>query len=99
MIIKGSMNYDSHGRRRRRIQARRKKKAPMGWSPVKRKEYQANKERNKQKKIASAPIGEYKVPKDTSYKKEISKQYTVAIAYNKGAYQVIPNSDVKHIGK
>ena len=48
MIIKGSMNYDSHGRRRRRIQARRKKKAPMGWSPVKRKEYQANKERNKQ---------------------------------------------------
>ena len=53
----------------------------------------------KQKKIASAPIGEYKVPKDTSYKKEISKQYTVAIAYNKGAYQVIPNSDLKHIGK
>ena len=97
MIIKGSMNYDSHGRRRRRIQARRKKKAPMGWSPVKRKEYAENKKRNQQYK--SAPIGEYKVPKDTSYKKEISKQYTVAIAYNKGAYQVIPNSDLKHIGK
>ena len=56
-------------------------------------------ERNKQKIIASAPVGEYNVPKDTSYKKEISNQYTVAIGYNKGAYQVIPNSDLKHIGK
>ena len=99
MIIKGSMNYDSHGRRRRRIQAKRKKKASMGWSPVKRKEYQANKERNKQKKIASAPIGEYKVPKDTSYKKEVSKSYTLAPAYNKGAYQVISKENIKHIGR
>ena len=32
-------------------------------------------------------------------KKEISKGYTVAPAYNKGAYQVIPKTDVKHIGK
>ena len=32
-------------------------------------------------------------------KREISKGYTVAPAYNKGAYQVIPRTDVKHIGK
>jgi len=34
-------------------------------------------------------------------KKEYPKLegYTVAIAYNKGAYQVIPNSDIKYIGK
>ena len=32
-------------------------------------------------------------------KREISKQYTLAPAYNKGAYQVIPKSDLKHIGK
>ena len=32
-------------------------------------------------------------------KREISKRYTVAPAYNKGAYQVIPKTDVKHIGK
>ena len=32
-------------------------------------------------------------------KREISKGYTVAPAYNKGAYQVIPKTDVKHIGK
>jgi len=28
-----------------------------------------------------------------------SSKYTIAPAYNKGAYQVIPKSDVKHIGK
>ena len=100
MIIKGSMNYDQHGRRRKRkvrFSGNRKKVKPSGWSVTKRKEYADNKKRKQQYK--SAPIGEYKVPKDNSYKKEISKQYTVAIAYNKGAYQVIPNSDVEHIGK
>ncbi len=30
---------------------------------------------------------------------EISKNYTVAPAYNKGAYQVIPKGDVEWIGK
>ena len=30
---------------------------------------------------------------------EISKHYTVAPAYNKGAYQVIPKGDVEWIGK
>ena len=49
-----------------------------------------------------APVAkptEYKTPEDTSYKKEISKQYTVSFAYNKGAYQVIPKNEVKDIGK
>ena len=47
----------------------------------------------------SAKSTEYKTPEDTSYKKEISKQYTVSIAYNKGNYQVIPKDEVKDIGK
>ena len=32
-------------------------------------------------------------------KKEISSRYTVAPAYNKGAYQVIPKECIKDIGK
>lgn len=36
---------------------------------------------------------------DTSYKRDISSQYTIAPAYNKGAYQVISCNDIKHIGK
>lgn len=48
------------------------------------------------KRLAETP---YTPPPDNSYKREISKQYTIAPAYNKGAYQVIPRQDVKHIGK
>ena len=36
---------------------------------------------------------------DDSYKKEVSQNYTVAIGYNKGGYQVIPKSEIKDIGK
>ena len=32
-------------------------------------------------------------------KQQISSSYTVAPAYNKGAYQVVPKNEVKHIGK
>jgi len=39
------------------------------------------------------------VVKDDSYKKEISKNYTVAPAYNKGAYQVIGKNNIKDIGR
>jgi len=48
------------------------------------------------KRLAETP---YTPPPDNSYKREISKNYTIAPAYNKGAYQVIPRQDVKHIGK
>ena len=37
--------------------------------------------------------------KTEDYKQEVSSQYTIAPAYNKGAYQVVPKSDLKHIGK
>ena len=36
---------------------------------------------------------------DDSYKQEISSKYTIAPAYNKGAYQVISRDSVKYIGK
>jgi len=32
-------------------------------------------------------------------KLKISSTYTIAPAYNKGAYQVVPKNEVKHIGK
>jgi len=32
-------------------------------------------------------------------KQQISSNYTIAPAYNKGAYQVIPNNEIKLIGK
>ena len=39
---------------------------------------------------------------DAKWQKEkldISSSYTVAPAYNKGAYQVVPKNEIKHIGK
>ena len=41
----------------------------------------------------------YETPEDTSWKAKESKNFTIAPAYNKGAYQVIPRKDVEHIGK
>ena len=37
--------------------------------------------------------------RDDSWKKDISSGYTIAPAYNKGAYQVIGKDNIKDIGK
>lgn len=37
--------------------------------------------------------------KDDSYKLEISKQYPVAIAYNKGGYMVLRQEEIRDAGK
>ena len=51
---------------------------------------------------SSSTSSKTKCKNDTLSKEErlaISKKYTVAPAYNKGAYQVIPRGDVEWIGK
>jgi len=47
----------------------------------------------------SGALTKYQPAKDVSYKREVSKNFTVAPAYNKGAYQVIPTTDVHLIGR
>ena len=100
MIIKGSLGYDQYGRKRKAVQKRSKKPTrsssgqDTGFSSQQR-EF----EPRTGHQYPSAPVKPYTVPEDMSYKKEVSKQYTVAIAYNKGAYQVIPRKEVKDIGK
>ena len=52
--------------------------------------------------VSSTNSSKTKYKNDTLSKEErleISKQYTVAPAYNKGAYQVIPKGDIEWIGK
>ena len=92
-MIKGSMMYDQHGRKRKVKNLYKSKKAKPNF------DVQMKKKFKEVSDIPSAPVGEYTVPKDNSYKKDISKQYTVSIAYNKGAYQVIGKSNIKDIGK
>jgi hypothetical protein len=43
--------------------------------------------------------GTYTPAPDNSYKVEESKNFTVAPAYNKGAYQVINRNSIKDIGR
>jgi len=96
MIIKGNLQYDQFGRKRKsKLHKAVKSTATQEWktfAPV-------PTFRRTTKEYPSAPLSQYTTPRDSSYKKEVSSKYTVSIAYNKGAYQVIPKEEVKHIGK
>ena len=102
MIIKGSLNYDSHGRRRKTVRTKRKSHKSK-WTKVGAVAQQGEHRICTAKVAGSIPVSSTNAGKgtavDNSWKVEISKKYTVAPAYNKGAYQVIPPSDVEHIGK
>ena len=102
MIIKGSLNYDSHGRRRKTVRTKRKSHKSK-WTKVGAVAQQGERRTCTAKVAGSIPVSSTNAGKgtkvDNSWKVEISKQYTVAPAYNKGAYQVIPREDVEHIGK
>ena len=97
MIVKGSMNYDQFGRKRKKRVSKGRKSSQNMTKTFK--SSQKTTKSSKKPIYPSAKPTEYKTPEDTSYKREISKQYTVSIAYNKGNYQVIPRNEVKDIGK
>lgn len=101
MLYTNTLRYDMNGRRRKKQSPKgpcyKKMKAPAfnpmhaSGGPVR---------RDEGKTYKSAPIQSQCVEKiDDSFKKNVSKKYTVAPAYNKGAYQVVSNENIKHIGK
>ncbi len=98
MIIHGSINYSPCGRKRKTVANRKRKVARASGRPLAKPQYLKDMEEfdakyPSMKTTSSKPI------EDTSYKQEISRQYTISVAYNKGAYQVIPKGEVKWIGK
>ena len=107
MNMGGSLRYDMSGRKRKNykknnptVKRTQNKSKPM--KPQTNAVLEAHKEH--MKKYPSMPMGAasgkgtVNVDWDKQ-KKEISKGYTVAPAYNKGAYQVIGKSNIKDIGK
>ena len=96
MIIQGSMRYSPSGRKRK----------TNAWKKQVKPKFVAQKIKKFQKQDTSPEIPslihssktKYK-SEDNSWKVEESKKFTVAPAYNKGAYQVIPRGDVEWIGK
>lgn len=101
----GSMTHSYNGKKRKTAAYRRKKSVP----PVSAKTLtvpdhvieRQEAARKHREQYPSLGVGTSKyVPQESQdYKKEISKQYTVAPAYNKGAYQVINPDNIVDIGK
>ena len=98
-----SMRYGPSGKRRKTNAWTTKKRKPTTTTPLKpcaltRERMEAAK---KHREMYPSWTGKatYSAPVDDSYKQEVSKNYTVSIAYNKGAYQVIPKKDIKSIGR
>jgi len=98
MIIQGSMRYSPSGRKRKTNAY--KKKAKPKFVAQQKKNFKPKDESPKIPSLlhSSKPKSKSE-PLSSKEKLEISKNYTVAPAYNKGAYQVIPKGDVKWIGK
>ena len=101
----GSLRYDMNGRKRKKQKTidSKKKDTPTVSSS---REYSVVPAYSRhdpvieRQRYPSAAITSVHVPaQDTSYKREVSAQYTIAPAYNKGAYQVISRNDIEHIGK
>ena len=103
MIVKGSMKHTLSGRRRKAFRTTRKPKpefVPLDRAVIANPRYlEWQEEQRKYKSAGFVPTDMAGKPEDNSYRQEVSKNYTVSIAFNKGAYQVISNDDIKHIGK
>ncbi len=112
----GSLRYDMHGRKRKCVSLKKKKKSRGGSSVGRAPALHAggrgfdslslHQTKEDRIKILAPLKSDFERAKEIQEqmkfeqeKREISKGYTVAPAYNKGAYQVIPKTDVKHIGK
>ena len=96
------MRYSANGRKKKNAHLYRKKR--QSNKMTKGAVAQQGERRTCTAKVAgSIPVSSTSSGKgtkpDNSWKVEISKQYTIAPAYNKGAYQVIPRKEVKDIGK
>ncbi len=107
----GSLRYDMHGRKRKTKALSKPKKyhtkyhTPNFDKPVNRNK-QVLQEYKDKYLVKSAPLmSDYDRAKEMQREQERkmrvqeSSKYTIAPAYNKGAYQVIPRQCVKDIGR
>jgi hypothetical protein len=93
MMVSGSINYTTSGRKRKTLRNSRNK--PFGCEPIPTYEHP-----RRTKHIPSLSTSLCQTTKaDTTMQQEVSSTYTIAPAYNKGAYQVISKSSLKDIGR
>ena len=103
--MSGSMKYSPNGKRRKTNAWKQKKRHTITEARKTLGYDRAYPEGYKEQEIIPSHTttrGSGTGTKDLEWEKEkqeISKQYTIAPAYNKGAYQVIGKSNIKDIGK
>lgn len=97
MIIHGSLSHDASGRKKRT--ARKGSFKRVQSSGTFKPDYTYRRGRTDHIPSLMTTTCDTTVNKDTKVRQEVSSNYTVAVAYNKGAYQVIPKSGIKDIGK
>ena len=94
MIVKGSMRYSPSGRLRKNILRNGKKRVEFMQLHAEKEPY-----RRETPDYPSAPLTPYKPRPRDDWKVEVSSEYTIAPAYNKGAYQVISKDSIEDIGR
>ncbi len=103
MNLGSSMRYGPSGKRRKTTAWNTKKKSAPTKSQLKPDQRTIDRireaEEHREKYPSLVSTGYTPTKYDDSYKKEASKNFTVAIGYNKGGYQVIPKNEIKDIGK
>ena len=101
----GSLRYDTKGKKRKTKSLRqaRKTKTSASTTQAVQKIYKKHEQQEKAKKDffdrVRKSVGDTTRKEDDRYKREISSDYSIGVAYNKGAYQVIPRSEIKDIGR
>lgn len=104
MIVQGSLNYTTSGRSKVSSKSRMKRRQQVHyWKSAKviDPNLQVDYNLRDQNTYTSASLGDPQ-PDETAKqdrKYASSSKYTIAPAYNKGAYQVIGKENIKDIGK
>jgi len=98
-IFAGSMNHTYSGRKKKKRRASRSYKPEFraykpktnSWHSQRIAEMRSVPSAESQSGVCASPVQDFH--------REVSSKYTVSIAYNKGAYQVISSDDIDKIGR
>ena len=98
MIVKGSLNYTTSGRKKKRLKTKkRKQNVRCDIGSTRNSNYRSN--NISSLSTNSVHVGKRVSPEWEAERRDISSKYTIAPAYNKGAYQVIGKNEVEDIGR
>lgn len=94
MIVRGSMRYLPNGRRKKPFPTKQNRDR-VQFMQLHREESVLHTKND----YPSHPMTPYKPQPRDDWKVQASSGYTIAPAYNKGAYQVISENNIEDIGK